>query len=201
MIIWGSRANRSTLGKGRFTCPRCQTAQGYEKLKLQRYFTLYFIPLFPMGASTEYVECQLCKAAFEPRILMSRAVETEPASASPGDAVAEELRRALLRTGAWVITRMGGDANATDEGAKALGRLGIFFSVEELSKEVQTIQSGGRDVPLYLRNFGKHLDANQKARIVEAAEKVAVAAQLTTEESQKIKAEIEGSLGTAAASA
>jgi hypothetical protein len=69
MIIWGSRGITSTSGQGRFYCPSCDGERNYQAKRLRRFFTLYFIPIFPMGTISEWVECVACHGAFKPEVL------------------------------------------------------------------------------------------------------------------------------------
>jgi hypothetical protein len=48
-IIWGSRAIKRKIGEGMFFCPRCGADREYAMQKVRRWFTLFFIPLFPIG--------------------------------------------------------------------------------------------------------------------------------------------------------
>jgi len=69
MIIFGTRGVRSTKATGTFNCPQCETERGYRHRKVTQFFTLYFIPLIPLGSKGEYVECNHCKGTFIPRVL------------------------------------------------------------------------------------------------------------------------------------
>jgi len=69
VIIWGSRAVTSTLTEGTFFCPHCRSQQTYRKQRVRRFFTLYFIPLFPMATLGEYVECGVCKNTYKDAVL------------------------------------------------------------------------------------------------------------------------------------
>ncbi len=73
MIIWGSRVRYKDIGQGDFYCPRCRDKRPYKLKQAARYFTLYFIPLFPTQQLGEVVECQTCKTAFESSVLQLRA--------------------------------------------------------------------------------------------------------------------------------
>jgi hypothetical protein len=73
MIIFGTKARHKTIGTGQFYCPRCQTQRTYERKKAKRYFTLYFVPIIPMGDMGEFVVCQTCHTAFETAVLASKA--------------------------------------------------------------------------------------------------------------------------------
>lgn len=69
MIIWGSRAKDQTIGQGSFFCPACKNQTGYSHQRVSRYFTLYFIPLFPTSTLGEYVRCGSCRAEMRPEVL------------------------------------------------------------------------------------------------------------------------------------
>jgi len=69
MIIWGSTGKEKSVGAGRFFCPRCMAQAGYRHVRVSRYFTLYFIPLFPMETLGEYVQCNACSGQFKTEVL------------------------------------------------------------------------------------------------------------------------------------
>lgn len=66
MIITGVRTTESTVATGQFSCPCCRTRQNYRQIVYQRWFTLYFIPVMPLGRLGEQVECQGCYSRFAP---------------------------------------------------------------------------------------------------------------------------------------
>ena len=69
MILFGTRGINRNVGEGRFFCPRCSSEQQYTHKAVKRFFTLYFIPLIPMGTAGEFVECQGCAGTFAMEIL------------------------------------------------------------------------------------------------------------------------------------
>ncbi len=69
LILMGSRGRATTVSTGQFFCPRCQATRPYAHKRLARYFTLYFIPLFPIEKLGEFVECQVCQTAFDMAVL------------------------------------------------------------------------------------------------------------------------------------
>jgi len=79
MLIFGSGSRKKKIGEGEFFCPKCETRRVYHHKKATRYFTLYFIPLIPMGDLGEFIECQTCKTAFQMGVLSLRA----PSAAAP----------------------------------------------------------------------------------------------------------------------
>jgi len=68
-IIFGTRGVRSTIKEGKFLCPQCQEFTPYKHKKVTQFFTLYFIPLIPLGSKGTYVECQQCRNTFVERVL------------------------------------------------------------------------------------------------------------------------------------
>jgi hypothetical protein len=69
MIIYGWTTLKSTKESGQFHCPTCRSSQGYYWKKANRFFTLYFIPLIPLGSAGEYIECQSCRGTYHIDVL------------------------------------------------------------------------------------------------------------------------------------
>jgi hypothetical protein len=65
MIIFGTRTTNPTAGQGIFNCPRCGPQKPYTHKKAKRWFTLYFIPVIPLGTAGEYLECTACAGTFD----------------------------------------------------------------------------------------------------------------------------------------
>src|SRR6188768_3254372 len=68
-VVFGSRVITLTVGVGKFHCPRCASIQSFKHLKRTRFFTLYFIPVFPMGEIDQRVECGHCGTAYNSNVL------------------------------------------------------------------------------------------------------------------------------------
>ncbi|MFT4601809.1 MAG: putative tellurite resistance protein B-like protein [Arenicella sp.] len=71
-IIFGTRGIRSTVKAGTFFCPQCVSEKNYKHKKVTKFFTLYFIPLIPLGNKGEYIECQTCRNTYVERVLEMR---------------------------------------------------------------------------------------------------------------------------------
>ena len=69
MIVFGSKVRHKIIGEGKFFCPKCQAQRAYFHKQASRYFTLYFLPVFPTGKLGEFIECQTCGVAFEMSVL------------------------------------------------------------------------------------------------------------------------------------
>jgi hypothetical protein len=81
MIIWGSKGKVKQIGNGTFYCPQCRRDSGYAHMRIQRYFTLYFIPLFPTETLGEAVRCMACAGEFNTSVLSLTAEQIEAALA------------------------------------------------------------------------------------------------------------------------
>ena len=69
MIIFGTRSMESVRSTGIFNCPRCGRSKPYRHKSVNRWFTLYFIPVIPMGSIGTYVQCGQCGGTFGEAIL------------------------------------------------------------------------------------------------------------------------------------
>jgi hypothetical protein len=63
-FILGARDREVDISAGYFLCPACGQLRRYTLKRLTRYFTLYFLPLFPIARLGETVQCQTCQRTF-----------------------------------------------------------------------------------------------------------------------------------------
>jgi hypothetical protein len=71
LIIFGRRTMQRIAAHGTFDCPRCGPQRTYAHKQIKRWFTLYFIPVIPLGIAGEFVECSSCAATYGIEILPS----------------------------------------------------------------------------------------------------------------------------------
>ena len=65
MIIFGISSKQKSKPAGQFQCPVCQTQRTYAELRQSRRFTLFFIPVLPLGSSSlGRVVCTTCHSEF-----------------------------------------------------------------------------------------------------------------------------------------
>jgi hypothetical protein len=69
IIIFGIRGVKRKLDQGSFYCPGCQSNAPYTRYKVTRFFTLYFIPVIPLGSLGELVRCDQCGAELATEVL------------------------------------------------------------------------------------------------------------------------------------
>lgn len=77
IIVWGSRTLTLTIGDGSFICPKCRTPHKFRHRLHKRFFTLYYIPIFPIGDGPDFVECAHCQGTFRPELLRYPAAEVK----------------------------------------------------------------------------------------------------------------------------
>src|SRR5687767_12121640 len=77
-IIWGSRNRTSNKGQGEFFCPNCGKKQPYVHKQAKRWFTLYFIPVFPIQDLGEFIECTVCNMTFRMEVLQFKPKRAVP---------------------------------------------------------------------------------------------------------------------------
>lgn len=171
MIIFGTRTRVSTVERGQFICPRCGPGQKYERKHAKRWFTLYFIPVFPVGDLGQFIECGLCHGTFKVEVLSLRLPPV------PDVGLESELKRAVLR--ALLLHLPAGEQPERDAQAQASYKklTSMPLSDAELAKERQALSE--LDAAEYFTNFAKHLDARQRERILQSALEGASAAPLS----------------------
>lgn len=90
-VIFGMTNRDRTIRTGRFHCPNCQVARPFEHNQVQRYFHIFFIPLFATGEVGEYVECQFCRTRFNTAVLRFKPRAPRPQATQPVDDIRRDL--------------------------------------------------------------------------------------------------------------
>lgn len=76
MIIFGLAVFFfGTLGEGTFHCPTCGGDRPYRHKAGRRWFTLFFLPVIPLGRVGEMVRCGTCRTRYDPRVLAAPTAE------------------------------------------------------------------------------------------------------------------------------
>lgn len=59
LLLFGTRRSNKILGQANHDCPNCRRPSSFAYVKTSRWFTLFFIPVIPLGSSVLTV-CGLC---------------------------------------------------------------------------------------------------------------------------------------------
>ena len=170
MIIFGTRGVKSTVKEGEFLCPQCATSQRYRHRKVRKFFTLYFIPLIPLGDQGEYVECQSCRGTFVPRVL-----EYKPDSGK--NEFQSQYEKAMRHS---MILMMLADGHIDEEELTMVLKIINNFghndiTMGELKALVGVIERQNEPVGKYLTKIAPSLNEHGKELIIECAMAVAAA--------------------------
>lgn len=71
LLIFGLGVFFRTVSAGEFHCPDCGGDRRYRRRMARRWFTLFFLPVFPLNRLGEVVECDTCRGRFGPSALRS----------------------------------------------------------------------------------------------------------------------------------
>lgn len=68
-LFLGTRRRTRQLGEGTFHCPFCFASRTYSHLETRTWFHVFWVPLVPLGAPQEEVECTVCGGRWAPSVL------------------------------------------------------------------------------------------------------------------------------------
>lgn len=152
------------MEQGMFHCPQCNGNQNYAHKKVTNFFTLYFIPLIPLGRLGEYVECQTCRQTYIPRVLeQSRENSTEH--------IQGEYEKAIRHS---MVLMMLADGDVREEEMVMVQKVINKFSsqpisMEELRDYVQETQKKPEDITTYIHRITPLLNEHGKEMVIRCA--------------------------------
>lgn len=164
MIIWGSKGVTGTTGGGTFNCPVCAASQPYEQKRVRRFFTLYFIPLFPTSTLGEYIECRACEGTFETDILnYDPGLQSQQTEALFMVAVKQIMIRMCLADG--II-----DDSEVEQIQKIYEELtGATIGETDLREEIAQTEASGTDLFTLIDRLAGQLNDNGKETAIRSA--------------------------------
>ncbi len=170
MIIFGTRGVNSTVSQGQFLCPQCETEQHYKHKKVTRFFTLYFIPIIPLGRMGEFVECQSCRGTYVPRVL-------EYNSASNKNEFQSQYEKAIRHS---LILMMMADGQIDDDEMVMVQKIINHYghndiTIEELEDLIVEVKYDNESIDTYLSKIAPSLNEHGKESILKSGIAVALA--------------------------
>ena len=100
LVIFGFRVLYRTIGQGTFHCQRCGGDREYARRAGRRWFTLFFIPVVPLGRAGEHVRCAVCRTRYRMEVLSLPTVAQMQAALPAG-----------MRAAAIAMLRAGGGSS------------------------------------------------------------------------------------------
>lgn len=190
MIIFGWRGITYVKNRGTFYCPQCNGEQAYERKRVRRFFTLYFIPVIPLSLAGEFIECRGCGGSFRENVL-SYDPRAERAHAEV------EFQRAMKRV---MVQMMMADGRIEDSEIATICTIyasvaGSDLSEADVRKEIGRVESAKIGFADALAEMGKFLNEDGKELVVKAAFMVAAADGVLKEEETSLLSQIAGGIG------
>ncbi|HLL25031.1 MAG TPA: TerB family tellurite resistance protein [Kofleriaceae bacterium] len=164
LIIFGTRGVTYGSDHGQFFCPDCEENGPYRHRKVRRFFTLYFIPVIPLGLLGEYVECQRCTSTYKLSVL-----DYDPAQAA--EAEEAEFHKAVRRVLVMMMLADGViEESELDAIQTILGKLeDREVTRAEIDVEITRTQSETVDIEGYCRGMAGYLNDAGREMVVKAA--------------------------------
>jgi hypothetical protein len=179
ILIWGLRARAKALSTGEFFCSHCGTDRSYVLQQVRRWFTLFFIPLFPVGKPLgEQVRCSTCGTRFAPEVLNT------PTSAS----FSENLRGAMRLAAVSMLAAGDRSNDAARTAAVDAARKSGAENYDEtwLTHDLEALQPS--NLAEYLAPLAKGLNPQGKETFIEQVTRIGLAdGPLTAPETQVLE--------------
>ena len=158
------------MSQGQFFCPDCNDYQGYRLIAVNRWFTLYWIPLFKTSALGQFVECTTCKSTFNERVL-----EFDPKSSQ------EKFEAAFSVAAKRVMFKLALADGEIDDAEVA--QITQAFSniakreidAEDIAAELEAAREDTRPIAAYLAEVSSGLNDTGKELVLRSAIAVAKA--------------------------
>jgi tellurite resistance protein TerB len=167
VIIVGVRGRGATLGGGQFYCPRCQRDRPYTRTGIRRWFTLFFVPMFPISSiSGARVCCDTCKGAFSDEVLALPSAE----------AFRELLARAFQRCAVAILRA--GDASsqlARSSARAAIDDIRAGSTLDDGELDQQLAEADPSQLAAYASPVANRLSPSEAERFFGDCAKVALA--------------------------
>ena len=160
MIIFGSRGLTSVVETNQFHCPQCGTMRTGSLKQVRNFFTLYFIPLIPMGIAGRYIECDSCGGTYGEEIL-SYDPEVER----------QETQTQMLRV---MVMAALADGEVDEDERRSIATqyqqfAGLPLAPATLDNEIAMARSSGANLNTYVGSFVENLSPHGKALVVSFA--------------------------------
>jgi len=166
LIIFGTKLRARAIAVGEFFCPNCGVDRNYVLQQIRRWFTLFFLPVVPMGKVLgDQVKCSTCGTCFRPEVL-----------SAPTSAVFTETLRGAMRVAAIAMLSAGDRANpAARNAAIDAARKSGAENYDDSWLEHDLVALDPSTLGEYLEPLSKGLSAQGKEGFVEQIVRIGLA--------------------------
>ncbi len=163
MILIGTMNLTGTRDRGNFYCPSCSVTQTYRLRARRPWLTLYFIPTVPVGGAELFVQCDSCKATWDPTVL-------EMDEAAHEAAREDQFRDEAMRASLLVVLADGEISEAEIEALQRIASrlLERHVDREELGWLCSTAEQSGVKADNYVLSVSRRWTQDQRIRALQA---------------------------------
>lgn len=184
MILFGTRGLKSKKDTGHFFCPICENTREYIWIVVRKWFTLYFIPLIPLGMVGGFVECKSCKGTFEEEAIRMNSDDYK----KKGEEALAEYQKGIRNIMILIMLADG----VIDPGEMEVIQ-GIYskiagneYDADTLRKDIENVQSEYSTAEEYAKKMNGLINENGKTMVLDAAIMVALADNKLVKEEKKM---------------
>ena len=164
IIIFGWRGVTYTKDKGAFHCPSCAVKKQFNRKRVRRFFTIYFIPLIPLNLVGEYIECAGCKRTFNEDVL----------AFDPNAENAEFLAQFQTAIKRIMVLMMLADGKIDPEEVETIKRIygqisDATMTQEDVDAEVTAAKAMDSSLIRYMRDITPMLNSEGKEMVMRSA--------------------------------
>ncbi|HRW37723.1 MAG: hypothetical protein KDB04_01930 [Acidimicrobiales bacterium] len=180
----GTKVRAKVLQALLFACPHCRADRQGALVSLRRWFTLFFLPVIPLGELGRAVRCDTCRNSFDPAVLEL------PTGAGVAQVRSDAVRvLAALLVGAGDRTALALRASAV----RTIGSLVAGYDDATLTTDLEVLDPA--QAPQYVAPLADGLDLGSKERFLAELTTVAGAAGPPTPAQRQLLEQIGAALG------
>ena len=164
-ILFGTKGRAIETDNGEFNCPNCNIKQEYGKKYVQDWFTLFFIPIFPIsGKKNDHIECKKCESIYHLDV-----IDYKPALSN--DEMESEYEKALKNVLCLMIL-----ADKKIEDNEIITVSNIYnkltnnkkFTKTQIDKNITQLKKNKKTVNEYLKKIKPYLNSGHRELIIKA---------------------------------
>tara|TARA_B100000929_G_scaffold122891_1_gene97301 strand:+ start:180 stop:818 length:639 start_codon:yes stop_codon:yes gene_type:complete len=164
-ILFGTKGRAIEIDSGEFHCPNCNIRQEYAKKYVQDWFTLFFIPIFPIsGKKNDHIECIKCESIYHIDV-----IDYKPELSN--DEMESEYEKALKNVLCLMIL-----ADKKIEDNEIITVSNIYnkltnnkkFTKTQIDKNITQLKKNKKNVNEYLKKIKSYLNSGHRELIIKA---------------------------------
>ena len=164
-ILFGTKGRAIETDSGQFHCPNCNIKEEYGKKYVQDWFTLFFIPIFPIsGKKNDHIECKECQSIYHLDV-----IDYKPALND--EEMESEYQKALKNVLCLMILA---DNKVDDKEINIVSDIynrltnNKKFTKNQIEKNLALVKKSTKNVKEYLKKIKPYLNSGHRELIIKA---------------------------------